>query len=201
MGAYKFETFVLDRPGNVATPQAVEELERARNEAYARGFKDGVNATKTALDVEHNKRLASIDEALQDLHITHNEASASILRSLAPTMEAFLLKLTPSLARDGITQQIITRIDDAVRKSMSASLHIHTASAENERLMAELENRAINVEIVETDELEPGVVELHWAGGVDQISLQRLIDDVSDLITTQLAAYTKEEDDAERHTG
>ena len=201
MGAFKLETFEISPGSGGLEDMRSAILERERNEAYAKGFKDGVNVTKSAVDVERNTRLGAIEEALSDMAITHEEASVAISRSLAPLVHAFFESLAPTLAHAGFTATVASQIETAVRSASKAGLRVMIAEDGAHAIRQDLADRAIEVEVETDPTLGPLDAEVHWDGGVDIIRLGETLSEITDHLKAHLGDLKETDDDGRQRTG
>jgi len=81
MVAYRLDNFDGEdrNRGGLETIKA-DILERERNDAYARGFKDGVAVTRDAVETETNKLLSAIAEAAADPEILREHVLSACRR-------------------------------------------------------------------------------------------------------------------------
>ncbi len=191
MGAFKLETFKATASGGLDGIHG-EVLERARNEAYAQGFKDGVDVTSTAVDAEKNQRLAVIEAALGELHVTHEVAARSIEASLAPLIGAFMRTTAPNLFDADLLKSICEQVETAYKSSNRAALSVVAAPELVDGLRQELQFRGLNVE-VDTDghTHSAQAAEIKWAGGVDVISMNAALDELNAQILAHISQFTQ----------
>lgn len=202
MTAFKLETFnpVAD-PVDAAAVQRAEALEHARNEAYACGFKDGVNVTKDAVNAEETRILALIAEAISDAQITRREAGAMALRSLHPLAEALATHLAPALA-DG---QFASRVADAAAAAIaheaevSPVIAVHPARADG--IAAALAAKNVRAEVIATEGLGDLAAEIRWSDGCDRLDLSGFLADLTALTAEFQTLIEGEQDEHQRHTG
>lgn len=179
MGAYQLETFdASTRPrGGLAEIQS-DILEKEKNEAYARGFKDGVSVTRDAIETEKNRLFSAVAERANDLQIIHSEASHAVLASAAPLVDAILRTVAPHLARSNFQKVILEHVEAACRKASDGQMTVVVApgqAALAEDLSAREEAR---IAVIEDASLGPYQANIHWDGGVDKIDVIRMVDDV-----------------------
>ncbi len=186
MGAFKLETFEIAPSGGSALDGYRNAIiERERNEAYAQGFKDGVEVTSKAVDVERNRRLAALQDALADRQLTHDEATKTIEASLSPLLAEFIKSVAPSLLASEFNQTMLDQLTTAVRASNGAGVKLVASSQHIEDLAAEIEQLGIKVEKTPHELEDPYYAEIHWAGGVDKISMSAALEELNALLTAQ----------------
>lgn len=195
MTALKLETFEITESGGSPLQQLRSDiLERERNDAYANGFKDGVNVTKDAVNAEQNRLLASIAEMISDTQISRQESGTIALRSLLPLVQAMVTHLSPHLARSEFPQVVAATIAKARQKVDGADLRLRVASDRVDEATAVFSETHPTIE-VEADATLSGLqAGVDWADGSDTIDFDGFIADLDDVLR-QFELFTEEEDD------
>lgn len=192
MGAFKLETFEVATANDSLDGLRSSVLERERNEAYAQGFKDGVDVTSAAIDAEKNQRLAIIESALSELHVTHDLAARSIEASLAPLMSSFLSSAAPSLCDASLLDTVCDQVETAFRSTNRGGVRIIARPDLVDDLKQEFLDRSLVVDIdTERPPKEGYEAEIFWAGGVDVISMNATLDDLYAQIFEHFSQYAQ----------
>ena len=179
MSAVKLETFALPANGTPSLEQFRSDLlERERNEAYANGFKDGVNVTKDAVNAEQTRLLAVISECLSDAQISRQEVHASVIRSLQPMMDALISHLAPKLVDSGFTAAIVSAVSRANEAEFGGELRLRVNGAQVEMVTAALSDCSTQPQIIADPALGAFEAQLDWADGFDTIDLRRFLSEI-----------------------
>lgn len=202
MGAFKFETIAPENAsGGGLSDIRSEILERERNSAYAKGFKDGVNVTKDALELENNRLMLSINETLSDLQITAEQASGTVMRSLGPLIETIISHLAPEVLRQKLieaAEQTLTNIFDGLTQEnviVEAPPDLVEAA---ERICAQ---HGFELRIKENQKLHDLEIKLHWAGGFDHIDMLEMQQQLIAKLNNFVAFLDEDLNGRERESG
>ena len=203
MGAYKFETFDAEqqRPRNGIDGLRSDILERERNDAYAKGFKDGVNVTNDALETERNKLLSSIAEMLNDRSFTHKEASQGVLRSIGPLIDAVLRRTAPTIAGSAFHATLSDLVTTACKRATATDVKLIVPHGQGEALAAQLTPLHPNLVVVEDSGNGPREARIIWDGGNDHIDMDAIIGDIDKKLTEFLQSMHEGSDERARDAG
>lgn len=172
MVAYRLDNFDGEdrNRGGLETIKA-DILERERNDAYARGFKDGVAVTRDAVETETNKLLSAIAEAAADLKISHEEACLGVMRSTAPVIDAVIDLLAPRLAATSFPEILREHVLSACRRVSEGEVIVEVAPGQAALLENIGSDMEVRLGISETPGLDENTARIHWAGGTDRIDM------------------------------
>jgi len=201
MTAFKFETISPNKNGNGLSEMRSELLERERNASYAKGFKDGVNVTKDALEIENNRLMSSINEALSDFSITAEQASGTVMRSIGPLIEAIIVQLAPEVLQQKLmeaAEETLLSIFDGLKKEV-VTVEVAPELAQATREICE--KNGFDLRIKESKKLHDLEVRLHWANGFDHIDMVTLRDEMVGKLNNFIAVLDEDLDGRERESG
>lgn len=201
MGAFRFETIAPEnsRGGGLSDLRS-EILDRERNTAYAKGFKDGVNVTKDALEVENNRLMSGINEALSDINITTEQASAAVMRTLSPLIETVISHLAPTV----LEQRLIEAAEEAlvaIHENIKVeTVTIEVASQHAVSIGEVCARNGFDVRIKESPKLHDLEVRVHWADGFDHIDMEAARSQIIEKLNNFVACLDEETDGRERES-
>lgn len=200
MSAVKFETFSLDSQGETATKQAKDaEHARERDEAYAKGFKDGVNVTNDAIQTMESDVAVSIQEALSDVNFSQKAASQIALAAVSRLVAAFCQAVAPNLAKAGLAGELGELVSKALKENSSGQLLITHHPSDNDVLLRLLGEETNQSKLVADHRLKERQVTIAWEGGFDNIEMDEAIAKALIKINDFTQLVDKEESD-ERST-
>lgn len=202
MSALKLETFNPD-PGARAGIDNLrsEVLEREKNEAYASGFKDGVNVTKDAVKAEQNQLIAAILEALSDAQISRREASALAVRSLAPLVDALVTHIAPALAESGFAARVVETVARASEAARPANPEVFVGPAHAGDITEMLAARGIEAPVTVATELPALEARVTWSDGVDLVDYDGYLAELRAILTEFQILTNEEADERNRNAG
>lgn len=202
MGVYRLETFETPQKEHEKLAALRSELlENARNEAYAKGFKDGVNVTNAAIETERNKLLGVIREAASDLMITHDEASNAITRSMAPLVSSVIRALAPHLARTGFQQLLIDQVQTACASANGAEVLVEVPETAAELLTPDLFGADAKLRVVPRKDFAESQARICWAGGNDRIDLDATAQEIMRSLDLFETSLTHAEEESAKNVG
>lgn len=202
MGAYKIEQInPADRQGASLHQLRSGQLERERNEAYAKGFKDGVNVTRDAVEAEQARLLSQVLETLEDQMFSREEAGAAVISSMAPMMRAIAQTLVPEIARAGFFATVEDRIQTAARASLETAIHVEVAPQHQEYLSGAMAERCPTVTVIARPDHDDMEVRIAWVNGFDHINMTAAIEDVQEKIEAFMNNAQEASDERDRKRG
>lgn len=176
MGAYRLEDFDSEtRERSSLETLKADMLERERNDAYARGFKDGVTVTRDAVETETNKLLSAIASVAADLKVGHDEACQTVLTSTGPLIDAVIRMLSPKLAETAFPQLLLENVVAACRNSVGGQVAVVVPTGQAALLDNIGEAMDVTLGITESPELEANTARISWAGGTDRIDMNLML--------------------------
>jgi len=179
MPALKLETFEIEQGGTPLQRLRSDILDRAKNDAYANGFKDGVNVTKEAVNAEQNRLLAAILESLSDVQIGRSEANASAVRNLRPVVEALVTHLAPDLAKRNFSDAVVDAVVRARSADADGEISLRVAPQQVTFVQSQLAQHPLAVAIIADDTLSDLHAEIHWGDGCDAINLDAFLGELA----------------------
>lgn len=196
MGAFKYETIMPPARKDGALVELKSGLlEKERNSSYAKGFKDGVNVTKDAVEVETNRLLSRISEDLSDLHFTNEQACASVMKSVRPLVEAILMQLSPDLLKEKLLERADNALTEIFREYRGVQVEIE-ASPEFIPMIGTLcEANGFDVELIENTTLHDLEVRLNWKDGFDHLDIEEVRKSISDKLNNYTDCLDEDQDE------
>ncbi len=202
MTKLKLETFQVDSSAGPSLQNIRSEvLEREKNEAYASGFKDGVNVTKDAVNAEQNRLLSSILEAISDAQISRQEASASAVKSIFPLVQALLTHLAPELIESGFCQKVVEAVANARRSDRDGQLHLRVSPGHRDNLHELFLERSMVADISEDESLSGYQAVIDWANGSDDINFDAFLSDLKSTLDDFEVLCEEDRDERRRNAG
>lgn len=202
MGAFKLETFdATEDPGSGLSGLRSDILERERNEAYARGFKDGVNVTNDSIENEQNRLLSAIAEQIADRNFTHEEASQAVLRSIAPLIEMVIRKTAPTIAGSSFHVTLTDMVISACKRSVSGGVRLEVPVGQGQAMAALFAARELDLTVAENPDFAPREARLNWDGGTDMLDLDRVVTEIDTCLTEFLQTMNEGTNERARDAG
>lgn len=176
MAAIKFETFALDNNGEDTLEKLrKEEQSRLQDEAYANGFKDGVNVTNDALQVGQTDLAQAIEESLSDVSLSQSAAVELAMAHLSKVIEAFCKAVSPNIAAAGLGAELGSILEETTRKSIVETLQIEHSHTDAELIEALLQTSDVSTQKTVKDDLGQGQVRIKWDNGFDLIDMDEAV--------------------------
>ncbi len=202
MGAFKYETIL---PQSRSQGSLVElktgMLEKERNASYAKGFKDGVNVTKDAVEVETNRLLSRISEDLSDLQFTNEQACATVMKSVRPLIEIILEQLAPETLRQKLLEQSDAALGEIFCGYKGVAVDIEAAPNLIPALQDLCRARGFDVELHENAALHDLEVRLNWQDGFDHLDMDEMRRTIGAKLNDYVECLDEEADDRRREPG
>lgn len=176
MGAFKYETILppsAQADGKLSVLNN-EILEDERNTAYAKGFKDGVNVTKDAVEVETNRLLLRISEDLSDIQFTNEQACVSVMKSVEPLISAIVKSISPTVLKGRILEDCQALLDDIMRDFRGTTVEIETPPDLLDDVRKIADDHALNISIIENAAMSELELRLNWLDGFDHFDMEGL---------------------------
>jgi|GEM_PF-7050112 len=202
MGAFKYETILppARRDGSLVELKS-DLLEKERNTSYAKGFKDGVNVTKDAVEVETNRLLSRIDEDLSDLRFTNEQSCASVMKSVKPLVEAIISQLSPELLREKLFERANEALAEIFKDYRGATVEIEAASSLQPALKDLCSRHGFEVTVFENDALSDLEVRLNWKDGFDHLDMDALRETIGEKLNNYIDCLEEGSDERRREPG
>jgi len=202
MGAFKYETILppSKRDGGLVDLKS-DLLEKERNTSYAKGFKDGVNVTKDAVEVETNRLLSRINEDLSDLRFTNEQACAAVMKSVQPLIEAVISQLSPDLLRDKLFERANEALTEIFRSYRGVTVEIEAAPSLQPALKALCEQHGFDVTLFENDVLNDLEVRLNWKDGFDHLDMDAMRQTIHEKLNNYIDCLEEGSDERRREPG
>ena len=203
MGAFQLETI---EPPNIAAPPPQpdldhEEREAIRAQAYASGFQDGVDVTRTGMLEAQNALLAVIRETLEDQRFDMERANAAAEASVLAYVQAIGDLLAPGLLDAHFDELVMARAKDVLARALEGET-VLAVSPDASEAMSELAGAFDLGFKVEPDAgLCSGQAELRWANGADRIDADQARQDIVSLTDAYASAVKEDQDERRRQSG
>lgn len=196
MGAFKYETILppARKDGGLVELKS-DMLEKERNTSYAKGFKDGVNVTKDAVEVETNRLLSRINEDLSDLRFTNEQACAGVMKSVKPLVEAIISQLSPELLQEKLFERANETLTEIFRDYRGATVEIEAAPSLQPALKTLCESHGFDVMIFENDALSDLEVRLNWKDGFDHLDMDALRQTIGEKLNAYIDCLEESSDE------
>lgn len=202
MTSLKLETFSLDQNGSGALASLRSEtLERERNEAYANGFKDGVNVTRDAVNTERNRLLAAILETVSDERMNREEAAVAAVRSVRPVVEALVSHLAPQLVKTGFAAQIWEAVSRARQLDETGDITIRLNPSQIQDVTDLFADHPMSVALAGDANLDPLEAQVVWADGYDHLDFNMFLSQLDGVIENFRTTTEEGRDERNRHIG
>lgn len=202
MGAYKLETFdANEKPAGGLNGLRTDILERERNEAYGRGFKDGVNVTNDAIENERNRLLASISEMIGDRNFTHEEAAQKIMRSLSPLIDVVIRRVAPALAGTSFHATLDDLVTTACKRATNGGVILQVPAGQGSVFEAHFADRDLDLSVTENHDFGPREARVDWDGGTDSIDLDKIVSEIDHKLNEFLQTMNEGNDERARDAG
>lgn len=196
MSAIKFETFALGaEDAEIERVSQEEVLAKTRDEAYAKGFKDGVNVTNEAIETAESEVATAVQEALADADLTQRAAIHRALADVAKLTEAFCCAIAPNLAKSGLAAEIAALFETVLNEDPDDVLVISHSSADYDILQRLLGKHDLTAELNSDPTLSPRQVTLNWDSGFDKVDMDEAVAKALMKITNFTQLVDKEEPD------
>lgn len=199
MGAFQLETI---EPPELAIQTAVpdldhEEREAIRAAAYASGFQDGVDVTRTGMLDAQNSLLAVIRETVEDKRFDMERANATAEAAMLGYLEAIADTMVPGLLSVHFNEILMLRTKEVLSRALAGETTLVVAADSLDEISELVEEFGLDLKVTSNEDFEPGKVEFHWANGIDRLDLAAAGKEISK-ITAAYAAAVKEDDDERR---
>ena len=202
MTALKLETFEITEGGASSLHQFRSDiLERERNEAYANGFKDGVNVTKDAVNAEQNRLLAAISEAINDAQLTREQAGARAVKSVLQFVTTMVAHVGPHLVQSEFTQAVAAAISRAHQKAQNGSIRLRVAMGHGENAIVLFAEKPFEIEVLEDPDLSEFEARVDWANGNDSINFDDFLKDLNSVMAEFELLTDEDRDERNRQSG
>ena len=199
MGAFQLE---IIEPPELAVQSAQpdldhEEREAIRAAAYANGFQDGVDVTRSGLIEAQNSLLAAIRETVEDQRFDMERANATAEAAMLGYLEAIADTMVPGLLSVHFNEILMLRTKEVLSRALAGETTLVVAKDNFEDVSDLVTEFDLDLKVTADEAFEPGKVEFHWANGIDRIDLAAARKEISK-ITAAYAAAVKEDDDERR---
>ncbi len=196
MAAFQFETILPpERKQNSLLELKADLLDKERNAAYAKGFKDGVNVTKDAVEVETNRLLARISEFVDDLTLTNEQACSAVMKSLTPLIEAIISQLSPEVLRAKLIEETGAALTEILREHRGVELEIEVPQTLENAVKALCANHGIAAQVCVRDDLHDLEVRLNWDDGYDHLDMEALRESIRGRLQNTINCLDEDNDE------
>ncbi len=149
-----------------------------RDQAYARGMKDGAQAAQNAYDNQFARTMADVRDRLEDFNFSAVEARASVMRSLKPLVSGLLDTLAPRLVKEGLFVEIQQAVEAAAARMADDNIILRAPVGIVEKLKDQFEGQPYGVEIIADSTLADTQIQVHWDNGYDGFDVASALTDV-----------------------
>ena len=145
-----------------------DERLRAFESGYQAGWDDAVQA-----QAEDARRItADLEQNLQDLSFTYEEAHAAVMQALRPLLVQMTTAVLPRLAHESLGPRVAGMLEDLAREQGRRAIEIAASPGDIPRLAHLLEQRPDpGATLAEDDTLGPGQVSLRFGEDEHEIDL------------------------------
>ncbi len=197
MGAFKYETIMppASRSEGKLAALKTDMLEKERNDAYAKGFKDGVNVTKDAVEVETNRLLSRINEDLSDIQFTNEQASSAVMKSVQPLISAIVEQLSPTVLRDRLLEGSQEILAEILRDHRGMTVEIEVAPDLQEALKTVAADFNLNITVTDNPAMHDLEVRLNWQNGYDHLDMEALRQNILEKMNDYVDCLSEDADE------
>ena len=196
MGAFKYETILPPaRKDGTLVELKSGLLEKERTASYAKGFKDGVNVTKDAVEVETNRLLSRINEDLSDLQFTNEQACAAVMRSVQPLVEAILTQLSPDMLRERLIEQTNETLKDIFSGYRGVAVELEASPELMPALESLCADHHLDVALRENEAFHDLEVRLNWNDGFDHLDIEAIRQNIVEKLNNHMDTLSEGKDE------
>jgi flagellar assembly protein FliH len=194
-------------PEEVVPTFSEEEMEAARDEAFAKGKEEGINEAAAATERDILASLQKLNEQFTGLYEAREVAETSILDSAVSVAAGITAKVFPALNEQGALGEIERMVVLAMGKiieepSVTISIHPDLEAQLNERI-ASLSNRAGfkgEIRILAVEDIPVGDCHIEWNGGGARRDTAGLRQEIDEIIERNLPGITGSSDEPNTDT-
>lgn len=145
--------------------EAARAVEKARAEAYERGYTSGWDDAQAAASSEQARLSSELAQALLDLNFTHHEARAHVMAAVEPVLREMVRTIMPRLAERALGDAILEEVSGQAAAITDTPPEILVAEVDMPTLAAFLEARSeVPFEVRGDASLAPGQAYLSLGG-------------------------------------
>lgn len=193
-GRVRYEDFAREddpmrrRAGDSAGDAVEILLARARGQARADGFAEGVEQTEARIGREAETLLDAVRAALAAERDAREAAEAAARAETMRVLSTFLGAVAPRLADFNLMHGIAAALEALFAETPCARPVIEVAPEARERLAAALGEAAGGAELAGADDLGPAAARIRWRDGFDLIDAGGAIRRALAILDAHLAA-------------
>ncbi|MEM8751879.1 MAG: hypothetical protein AAGF90_02780, partial [Pseudomonadota bacterium] len=144
-------------------------LAKARGQARADGFADGLEQAEARFDHELRQQLAAIEAALGAARDEAFERSDAQIASLRRLLSVVLSRLSPRLAALNLVDEAVDAVETAIRAAPAETVMLEVSAAQHDAVAERLSGLRGLCEVRAAADLSPTEARVHWRGGFDAI--------------------------------
>ena len=178
---------LLEDFGSLAqgTPVSLTDvsLEEQKLEAFEKGYQAGWDdSTKSGSD-DSRRISADLEQNLQDLSFTYQEAHVASLNALKPLLDQMVSSVLPAMVQKTLGSQILELLHDLAKKHGSQPIEIVVAPA-NSATIGDFLNQSTqqDIKLVEEPSLADGQVYIRFGSQEREINLNEVLTSIDQAV-------------------
>lgn len=170
-------------------------LARARGQARADGFAEGVEQTEARIKRELEALISDVSAAIAHEKTRRDGARKKAAAEALAVMMTFLRAVAPHLAKAGLAAEISSALSHAYESAPGAALTIEVHPDQQEAVASAL--KEADAKITASPALRESEARIRWDGGFDLIDTSAAINRALTVLEAHLSAHQTQQNNSE----